>query len=198
MASDQEQAFVFLDKDEDEEQQADEEEKLDDELTRSKLNSVLLEKKSASPSGRRSSLSNLLAAASRELEKQMTSDHISHNLSRRASRQELIDRNVVLPLTPSVSSVLAAPAKDLEKQLKKDHLSQGLTKRSSQQDLLERGVLRRPAGESRVIAGVATTLEKKVNQDRLSSGIRSHLVQKEDKAPKQDMEDNLQFAPVEL
>ena len=123
-------------------------------------------------SPRRSSVSNMLAATTRELEKQMAVNNVTHSLSRRSSRKEIVDRNLGLQ-HENVSNVLAAPAKDLQKQINKDHVSQGLNRRASRQELLERGVLRRPPSESSVLAGTAIVLEKKLNQDRVSTDMRN-------------------------
>ncbi|KAH9259953.1 hypothetical protein BASA81_001713 [Batrachochytrium salamandrivorans] len=72
-------------------------------------------------------VSPVLQATSHELEKNLKASAVSHQLGRRSSLQELVERGVLPNKPDQLSSVLAAPAKELEKNMRHDSLHTGLS-----------------------------------------------------------------------
>lgn len=72
-------------------------------------------------------VSPVLQATSHELEKNLKASAVSHQLGRRSSLQELVERGVLPSKPDQLSSVLAGPAKELEKNMRHDALHTGLS-----------------------------------------------------------------------
>lgn len=77
-----------------------------------------------------------LQATALELEKKLTADHLKHDLEKRHTREELVDRHVLRDTHTAPS--LQATAFDLERQLAADNLKHDLEKRHTREELVER------------------------------------------------------------
>ena len=77
-----------------------------------------------------------LQATALELEKKLTADHLKHDLEKRHTREELVDRHVLRDTHTAPS--LQATAFDLERQLAADNLKHALEKRHTREELVER------------------------------------------------------------
>lgn len=141
------------------------------------------------------SMSSVLSASAVELEKNIKADHLTKQLSKRVSQQDLVERNILpstnhggshaeeLPCEPASGSAHVLPAESLctDRDKKIELMNHKLCskRRASQNELVARNVLPNKVHTSGLLAAPKRDLERNIHSDHLSRGLTKRSSQQE-------------------